>query len=886
MSVPCLTNSGYAVQYAIARQLIATITAAAALFLSVGLLGVVSAARQAPIRSAIETDAPFVAEPHLQKPITSDLRIALQGPSVAAPGGRAIWRMTISNRAAATATAVLVTNTLPISVDLESSAPGGLQVSPGVISWSLGDLPGPMTHTLLVTGRIAAGLLAGGFITNSVEVSTVAPDRAIEDDSASVSAQLAVHDLRPDIAASASSAQPAERITYTVSLDNVSTVHADDVSLSITLGAGLRYVTDTASSAGFARSGSFGDGGVLRFERERLGGPTSIGFQLIARVQPDLEPGDEVTTTVQVSALSLDVVVGEKAHAAEPVAIVIPDLRLAVRGGETSALGSLTRYRTYWSNDVGADARRVIMTSTLPAAVRFVTSTPPADLVDGTSDGPARLRWVLGPAAENSGEMAGPEITITHDVGFSAGESFTTTFEILEGVRDNDRSDNVVRRNTTLFSPLAATVTISGPMILAVGTEVGLSAVARNSRGEPIADGTEVMFQATAGALSDSAPLTRQGEATTTYRAPTIVGPVVIAANADGITATKGITIVPGAPATVTVASAPISATVGSTVTLNVDVIDGFANPVADGTFVRADAGVGRLTPSITGTLGGRARFEWYVEDAAPTTIAFMAGAAEAEVSGASIVDWAPDVPAQIVLMVEPDEVGAVGELVAASASVFDRWGNPVADGLTVRFSADGGSFVRAEETTRGGIATATWTSGVEIGEIGLTATVVRAGDDPPLENQVVITVEPADLQIDALVSGPRGALGDSVQIHPGEQLSMSLGVVNAGRATARGVIVSARLPEPLLDVTATTAAGAPLGPPDDPPASVGADAWSVPDLAAGEAITVTIRGTLDRAYTWTGAGPFLCARRGDIDHTRGKRIRFDPDRAGSRVVF
>ncbi len=850
--------------YANLRQVLAAVSAATILVAGFVLLGFLTSSEREWIANAeigaaaavvISADGARSAKEAAY--LSVDAGVVIEGPASSAPGGRATWQAEVTNSSPTTATAVLVTVTLPVSSSLESMSSGGSEVSPGLVVWELGDLIGPVTRTVAVTGRISSILGVGQSLTARAEVSTEGHDDNLGNNVDEWQTTIAMHDLRPSISPSSTTARPSERLTYTIGLDNVSTVPADDVVLSVTLGAGLEWMSDTGSDNGFVRRVPAGDGDVIEYERARQNGPSSIDFEVITRVGAELDADATVTASVAVGSASGDESIGGRSESAPPITIVLSDLRLDVRGGELTALGSETSYRTYWSNEIGASARRVIMTATLPASVHNLTSTPPADLVDGTPIGPARLRWVLGPAAQGSGEMAGPEIVVGHDSAFGAGGAFTTSFEIWEGVRDANQVDNIAVRRTDLFSPNAARLEISVPPTMIVDTQGELRVLALDGREAWVADGTIARFEADAGTINNAMPTTVSGVATTGYRAPSIVGPVDIGVEVDDISAMSRIEVLPGLPTTVTPATESVSATSGTTVTFRVDVVDRFGNLVADGTTVRTEASDGNVEPLIAETLGGRSTFEWSAERAGMQSLSFLAGPPESEVSGVGIINWLAGPPARISLSAEPPTIGADGGLVAISAAVFDEWDNPVADGLSVQFASVGGSFARMVETTRRGLATATWTSGSEIGDIGITARVTREGEEPLLAN-VSVAVAPANLGISASISGPRGTLDDTEQIHPGELLSLTLGVHNTGQATARNVIVSARLPPPLLDVTATTAAGIPLMEPIDPPVSVGPDAWSVPDLAPGGEITVTVSGNFDRSYLWTGADLFF----------------------------
>lgn len=808
---------------------------------------------------------------------TAALGVDVTGPAAAAPGSRAAYSITVSNRSNFTATNVLVTATLPVSIGIEAFAGGGVEVGPGVVAWTLGELAGPITRTLSVAGRLATTLALGEDVIVRADVSSSSPDATADDDRASWRTVSAAHDLRPSIAPSASTARPSERVTYTVALDNVSLVAADDIVLSVTLGAGLEWLDDTAISAGFVRDASEDLAPVIRFVRARQDGPSSVDFLLAARVGAELAAGATVTAAVAASAVSANVPADIAPAASAPVSIVLPDVQLLVIGGESTALGGMTRLTTFWSNGIGAPARRAILTATLPSGVRHVSSTPLAELVDGTPIGPARVRWLLGPAPEASGELAGPEIVLGHDVAFGDGAMFTTAIEVLDGARDARPADNRVERVTRLYAPDATSLELEVPATMTVDSEASVRVLALDGRGQGVADGTLARFTATAGGLAEPDRTTSAGVATTAYRAPRMAGVVEIGVEVDGIAATSPIHVLPDPPADVTATAAASSAVAGTTVGIDVEVVDRFGNPVADGTAVRAAATDGVVSPPVAETLAGKARFGWRASTAGLQTITVRSGtidpgssldwragtggsalrSAAAEVSTSASVLWLAGPPAALTLMAEPPAIGAVGGLVTVGAAVVDAEGNRVEDGVPVRFAAAGGSFARPIETTRNGLATAAWTSGEEIGSIELTATVEREGA-PPIAGSTTVEVAPADLGLSAALFGPRGRLDDEHQIHPGERLSLTLGVRNAGLATARNVLVSARLPTPLHDVSAETADGVPLTAPADPPPALGADTWSIPDLVAGQALTVTISGRFERSHAWSGADLFF----------------------------
>ena len=102
-----------------------------------------------------------------------DLVVSKAGPTYGIVGQELVYTITLENRGVATATNVVLTDTLPLSTTYVSDDSG---VSPtcdaGVCVWSFGDVLSDTSITFHLTVTVDSGVEGGTVLTNSVEAST------------------------------------------------------------------------------------------------------------------------------------------------------------------------------------------------------------------------------------------------------------------------------------------------------------------------------------------------------------------------------------------------------------------------------------------------------------------------------------------------------------------------------------------------------------------------------------------------------------------------------------------------------------------------------------------------------------------------------------------
>jgi len=143
------------------------------------------------------------------------------------------------------------------------------------------------------------------------------------------------------------------------------------------------------------------------------------------------------------------------------------------------------------------------------------------------------------------------------------------------------------------------------PIWQTVGHSSALTATVTDLLGNPVANGTPVVFETDWGHV-ESPRTTTKGIATSTISA-TQVGVAHVLASYGGIGTSAVVTFTPDAPYTVTVSASPQVITPTRPSMVTAIVTDQYDNAVADGTPITFTWTLGVLSPSTTGTVGGQA---------------------------------------------------------------------------------------------------------------------------------------------------------------------------------------------------------------------------------------------------------------------------------------
>ena len=318
---------------------------------------------------------------------------------------------------------------------------------------------------------------------------------------------------------------------------------------------------------------------------------------------------------------------------------------------------------------------------------------------------------------------------------------------------------NIVPNSTSLFADGEDTTTVR--------------AYITDAHGNWVSEGTNVRFSTSLGTI-DSLTLTTAvaettGFASARFRAGIIPGSALITATSGDAIAQTIINLIPTDVGNIYLTVDPNELTADSRSTADVSgrVTNTLGNPITDGTPVNLEIhcsdtlgceGFGEIVPITVHTDSGN----FDAEFTAGTRVGRVWVIASVDtVSDSAFIDLIPGEPDSIALDIVPNTIPADSfSSATVTASLYDRFGNPVGSGVTVNFSTTLGSLDPTSTTTNSsGRATTYLTSGRTSGIALVHATSGSAsGEDTVVFTQtgahlVVVTIDPAQIVADGINS-------------------------------------------------------------------------------------------------------------------------------------
>ncbi len=289
------------------------------------------------------------------------------------------FTITLNNTGPDAATGVSVLDQLPDGMTFVASAPSQGAYNPTSGIWTVGSLGATGGATLQITASVdtlgAKTNIAQVFAANEFDVdSTPDNDVPAEDDQDDAVLEPIVIDLELTKTVDNSTANVGENVTFTITVENVSTNDATGVAVSDSLPAGLTFVSADADTGSYSNTNGIWTVGVLA-------AGDSATLDIVARVATS---GTKINVAQVSGANEFDVdstpgngVLAEDDQDEAPVTPPVIDLQLVKSVGDaTPALNDDVVFTIQLSNQGPDNATGVEVTDVLPAGLTLLASNP------------------------------------------------------------------------------------------------------------------------------------------------------------------------------------------------------------------------------------------------------------------------------------------------------------------------------------------------------------------------------------------------------------------------------------------------------------------------------------------------------------------------------
>ncbi len=358
------------------------------------------------------------------------------------PGQRITYTVSFSNNGPSTATGVVITDQVPISLSNISTSNSGVNIVPtGSFSyvWNVDDLDPGDGGTITIGGDVTTTLSGAASFTNTAEITGSNSDSNINNNSSSV--KVSVPEAQVEIGKFVNNANPGpgETITYTIIITNNGPNTATGLVVSDTL-----PVSVTLQSPVISTSGSYDqNSGVWSGLSDLAMGNWHILTLTVVVTDVSGTLGNSIVNTAVIT--EINEIDNTNNSASVTITVKGADLQIGKTVDNSTPSAGGTIVYTVVVTNTGSDATTgVVISDTLPLSVTFVSSYTTQGGYDNSSG-----VWTLG--AINGGDSTATlRITSTLDAN-TAGQTITNVAVITtSALADLNSSNNVATATLTV----------------------------------------------------------------------------------------------------------------------------------------------------------------------------------------------------------------------------------------------------------------------------------------------------------------------------------------------------------------------------------------------------------------------------------------------------
>jgi uncharacterized repeat protein (TIGR01451 family) len=410
----------------------------------------------------------------------ADLAVTKNGPSTAGPNTNVSYSIVVVNNGPATATTVVLSDTLPGTMTFvsrnQNSGPAFNCTDPGAgnggtINCTLASMVNGASATFTFVGHIPNGTAGGTLFSNTANV-TSDVDPTPENDSSVVTTTVSSVDLAIQKSGPAT-VTAGQQVSYTITVINNGPDGASNPSFTDVLPSQASFVSlnqntgPAATCSGTAQP----TGGNAGCGWGTLASGATATFTLVVSVPVSTANGTVLTNQVTVTSDSFDTNNANNAASVNTTVNGVADLSVVKNGPASAIAGTNISYTITVANGGPSAASTVQLTDTIPAGSAFVSMIQNSGPVFAC--GFAAGTETCSIATLANGASASFTLTITTPSGATGTLSNTAT--VSAATADPTPGNNSSTANTTMNASADVGVTKTGPPTAVQNQDVSYS---------------------------------------------------------------------------------------------------------------------------------------------------------------------------------------------------------------------------------------------------------------------------------------------------------------------------------------------------------------------------------------------------------------------------
>ena len=300
---------------------------------------------------------------------SADLQITKAGPATAVPGTTVVYTITVTNAGPSVATAVTLSDPTPTGLTFVSNAGDCTTAFP----CALGTVPPGVTRTIAATFAIPSGYTTPSPIANTATVSSLTPDAATGNNSATTTTPVAapVTDLQITKTNGVNGVVAGLPTTYTITVTNpLGPSDANGATVTDTFPATLTGVTWTCTGTGGGACPASGSGHINTSVTVPVG--ASVVFTATGTVNP-AATGVLVNSAQVLPPAGYANRTSATATDSDPIT-ARADLGITKTGPASIVAGNPLVYTITVTNTGPSDAAGVVVSDVTPTGLVFVSN--------------------------------------------------------------------------------------------------------------------------------------------------------------------------------------------------------------------------------------------------------------------------------------------------------------------------------------------------------------------------------------------------------------------------------------------------------------------------------------------------------------------------------